>query len=91
MTNFSSQANADSIPVEKNVLEGLIKENQGLKQEANRNNMILDLLTSSPISPDALFKKNAQAGSASLVMNGNQKLPNPRLREEPRTADGRPI
>ena len=88
MTNFSNHGNTDSIPVEKNVLEGLIKENQGLKQEANRNNMILDLLTSRTLSSDALFKKQTQAGSASLIMNGNQKLPNPRLREEPRTADG---
>lgn len=36
----------DSVPVQKNVLENLLMENQGLKQEAGRNTIILDFLTS---------------------------------------------
>lgn len=50
LTNFSTsgtlRVTRDSVPVQKNVLENLLMENQGLKQEAGRNTIILDFLTS---------------------------------------------
>lgn len=94
LTNLSNE----SIPVEKNVLESLLKENQGLKMEANRNNIILDFLTSSTnANSDVIVKKQnlTSANSQYSLVNHFQPqvppLPNPRMREEPRTADGRNV
>lgn len=46
--NTPSSLQTTSNPVEKDLMENLLKENQGLKEAANRNNIILDFLTGRP-------------------------------------------
>lgn len=43
--NTPSSLQTTSNPIEKDLVENLLKENQGLKEAANRNNIILDFLT----------------------------------------------